>query len=235
MNLAHMEQLATDLRGPAPVLSDVAELARREQRGWKPRMAELRREGEPMSADGIYYVDTRAPHVMADFGQITLSTTSLMLWPGSWAGSNTPAGYWDVGKKWHIVVFGKFTTGITPGNLTAEIRFGTTDNAGTILATSAATALAASKTNVPWIMKVFVHARSTPSATSGLFAWGWIQTDQAGGLLTSALQPLFIPASAPAAVNVDTTAASGINIQFKRSGSTGETVTVQDLTIQAVN
>jgi hypothetical protein len=38
-----------------------------------------------------------------------------------------------------------------------------------------------------------------------------------------------MPASAPAATTVDTTAASGINLQMKRSGSTAETWITHDL------
>jgi hypothetical protein len=39
-----------------------------------------------------------------------------------------------------------------------------------------------------------------------------------------------VPAGAPTAVNVDVTAASvGFNVQIKRTGSTAETVTVQDV------
>ena len=59
--------------------------------------------------------------------------------------------------------------------------------------------------------------------------------DNTSLLIGVAANPLLIPASAAAAVNVDTTAASAINIQFKRSGSTVETVTVQDLLVEALN
>jgi hypothetical protein len=46
----------------------------------------------------------------------------------------------------------------------------------------------------------------------------------------------FIPASAPAAVTVDATAAaSGLGVQMKRSGSTAETVTTQLPVFTAVN
>lgn len=186
-------------------------------------------------SDGIFYRDGKAPFNIADFGAITLSTTSLMLWPSGGSPSATPAGYWGVGKSMKITVLGKMTTAVTPGNLTAEIRFGTADNAGTILATSAAVALTASKTNISFKLEVIVRSRAGISTASPLFAWGVLTADQAGLLIPAANNPMLIPASAAAAVNVDTTAASAINIQFKRSGSTAETVTVQDLLVEALN
>jgi hypothetical protein len=220
-------------REPAPSLIDHEEiewLMARGREGWKKRLSEM---SGPMMADSIYYRDTISKRITADFGQITLSTTSLMILNPviNWS---TIAGYWDLGKRWKITVFGKATTGTTPGNLTVEIRYGTTDAGGTILQTSAATALGASKTSISWRMEAYIHARAALGTAAGLFAWGVVTSDIAGGLLTNALQPLFIPASLAAAVNVDTTAAGGVNIQWKRSGSTGELVTVQDLIVEAL-
>lgn len=190
----------------------------------------------PRMADGPFYLDSRPPFQTGDYPQITLLTTSLMLWPSGGSPSSTPAGYWWNGKKMWLRLQGKITTAATPGNLTIEIRYGTTDNAGTILATSAATALAASKSNINWWMEAMVHCREQPSNASPLFASGWFAYDGAAGLFTTTSQnPLGIPASLPAAVNVDTTAASAINIQMKRSGSTAEVITVQDLSVFSLN
>jgi hypothetical protein len=52
--------------------------------------------------------------------------------------------------------------------------------------------------------------------------------------VASTALPIFIPTTAAAAVNVDTTLASYINVQWKRSGSTAETVTVQDLQVNSI-
>ena len=46
---------------------------------------------------------------------------------------------------------------------------------------------------------------------------------------------VFSPASAPAETGVDTTAASGFNIQIKRSGSTAETFVAWDIVFEALN
>lgn len=186
-------------------------------------------------SDGIFYRDAKAPFNIADFGAITLSTTSLMLWPSGGSPSATPAGYWTPGKTMKITIQGKITTAATPGNITIEIRYGTADNAGTILATSAAVALGATKTNISFKLEVYVRARASISSAAGLYAWGIFQPDNVAVVIPAANNPMLIPASANAAVNVDTTAASAINIQIKRSGSTAETVTVQDLLVEAVN
>lgn len=186
-------------------------------------------------ADGVFYRDARPPHTVVDFPAITLSTTSLMLWPSGGSPSATGAGYWWNGKKMKLTLFGKMTTAATPGNLTIEIRYGTTDNAGTILATSAATALTASKTNISWKMEAQVTSREGVNSAADLFAWGTFISDNTGLLIAAAANPLLIPASAAVVASVDTTVASAINIQMKRSGSTAETVTVQDLLVEALN
>jgi hypothetical protein len=196
-----------------------------------------------MAGETQNYHETRNPHTQtADYSQITLSTTSKSIMsvttdlPGS--GLTFAAGYWDVGKKWHCRMFGKATTVLTPGNLTVEIRHQTgatvADAGGTILATSGAVALTASKTNASWFIDFTVEARAAVGTAAGLFAKGFMIADSTTALLASTVQPLFIPATAAAAVNVDTTLAGTINIQWKRSGSTAETVTVQDFQVNAI-
>jgi hypothetical protein len=46
---------------------------------------------------------------------------------------------------------------------------------------------------------------------------------------------MMIPASAPAQVTVDLSAANIVSVQFKRSGSTVETMQVHDMTVLALN
>jgi hypothetical protein len=196
-----------------------------------------------MAGETQNYHETRNPHTQtADYSTITLSTTSKSIasvttdLPGS--GLTFAAGYWDIGKKWHVRMFGKATTGTTPANLTVEIRHQTgatvTDAGGTILATSGAVAMGASKTNASWFIDFTVEARAAVGTAAGLFAKGFMLADSTTALLASTVQPLFIPATAAAAVNVDTTLAGTINIQWKRSGSTAETVTVQDFQVNAI-
>jgi len=163
--------------------------------------------------------------------------TSLQLWN---AAIYTPTGggsYWWAGKELRVRAFGKMTTAATPGNLTIEIRLATTDAGGTIIATSAATALAANKTNISWCCDCYVECRAAGGASVGsLFAWGEFKYDGAGALFTTtANNPLLLPASAATATTVDLSTASGISLQMKRSGSTAETVTAQDVLFQSLN
>lgn len=197
-----------------------------------------------MAGETQNYHETRNPITQtADYTAITLATTSksIMSVTADLPGSPlqfSQQGYWQIGKKWHVRMFGKATTGTTPGNLTVEIRHQTgtavSDAGGTILATSGAVAMGASKTSASWFLDFTVEARAQVGTASGLFAKGYMIADSTTALLASTVQPLFIPATAAAAVNVDTTLAGYINIQWKRSGSTAETVTVQDVQVNAI-
>lgn len=235
MDIREMERRAALLE-PRDPRGDLAELMVREGRAWAELNERIRRGGDPVAAGETQnYHETRAPyHATADMAAVTLLTTSVNVVPlATIPGSafTTAAGYWDLGKKIEIVLFGKFTTVLTPGNLTIEIRYqtgATTEAGGTILATSPAVALTASKTNISWWLTAQIEARGLPSTASPLFAWGKFMSDQAGLLIPAANNPMLIPASAAASVNVDTTLAGAVTIQMKRSGSTVETVTVQD-------
>lgn len=185
-------------------------------------------------ADGLFYQDTREPFIGADIAAVTLAATNKALYPTS----NFPVlggqYFARIGKKLHIVIFGRMTTGATPGNLTLGVLYGTgADANGVVLASSGAVALAASQTNLSWQMDIMVHARSLGTAGT-LFAAGIFQCNPA--LIASTAQPVMIPASAPVVSGAcDLTAALIISLQALRSGSTAETMTVHDLKVVAVN
>jgi hypothetical protein len=184
-------------------------------------------------ADGLFYNDNRTPHIQADIAAVTLSTTDLPLYPVG----NFPilgANYFGYsGKKLKIRLFGRITTGATPGNGTFDIYWGNGTAAnGTIIASSATVALTASQTNLSWFLECETHARAQGSSGS-LFLTGWCAFNNA--VIANTLQPLLIPASAPAAVTVDLTQANIISVQFKRSGSTAETMQVHDMDVIAMN
>lgn len=185
-------------------------------------------------ADGLFYNDLREPFIAADIAAVTLSTTDLPLY----GQSNFPVlggqYFARVGKKLHIRTFGKITTGTTPGNGTFDIYYGTGAAAnGVLLASSAAFALTASQTNLSWELYLSIHCRSIGS-TGTLFVDGLVSFNP--GVVASTLQPLMIPASAAVVSGAcDLTAALIISVQFKRSGSTAETMTVQDISVIAMN
>ena len=183
-------------------------------------------------ADGLHYADRRTPFMSADQAAVTLSTTAKALYTTS-AFPVLGGHYFSlIGKKLVLQLFGKITTAATPGNGSFDIYYGTgADANGVLLASSAALALSASQTNLSWNCIVSVSCRSTGS-TGTLFCQGIAEFNNA--VLASTLQPMMIPASAAVVSGAcDLTASLIISVQFKRSGSTAETMTVQDMDVIA--
>lgn len=232
MTLEQMQARATMLAPSLPLLDEAAELAELEQQDWKKRFARLLAGGEPVAADSIFYNDLREPFMAADQAAVTLATTDKAMYTAS-AHPVFGGQYWArVGKKVKYRAFGKITTALTPGNLTIDIYYGTgADANGTILASSAAQTLVASQTNISWELEFCVSCRSIGSAGT-LFVDGRATF----GTAVIAAGTFLIPASAAVvSAGVDLTSANVISIQFKRSGSTVETATTQDLEVIALN
>lgn len=183
--------------------------------------------------DGPFYVDTRAPHFAADAAAVTLLTTALPLLTNT----NLPVlggsyfGY--VGKAVRMKLYGRMTTGATPGNMQAVLYLGNNSAAnGTVIAQTAATALTASQTSLTWDWEILVRCRAIGSS-GALIAHGMFNANV--GVVASTLQPVMMPASAPASVTVDLTAANFLSPQFLRSGSTAETIQVHEFLFEALN
>lgn len=185
-------------------------------------------------AGGQFYLDMMEPNIFADITAVTLATTAKALYPVS----NFPIiggqFFARLGRKLHIRLQGRITTAATPGNGSFDIYYGTgADANGVVLASSAALALTASQTNLSWWLDVYVHVRSLGAAGT-LFCTGKAHFNV--GVLASTLQPMMIPASAPAVSGAcDLNAANIISVQFKRSGSTAETMQVHDMDVVAYN
>lgn len=183
--------------------------------------------------DGPFYVDSRAPHIAADVAAVTLSTTMLPLMPNS----NLPvlgASYFGfIGKAVRLRMWGRMTTGATPGNMQAALYWGNNTAAnGTVVVQSAATALVASGTNLTWELEFIVRCRAIGSS-GALIGHGMFNANI--GLVAAANQPIMLPASAPASVTVDLTQANFLSPQFLRSGSTAETIQVHESVFEAIN
>ena len=182
--------------------------------------------------DAQFYRDLRAPFLTVPVAAVTLAATNKALY----ANANTPAmgkDYWWAGKTINVRVFGQITTGITPGNLSLSVFYGSgVDATGTNLGSSAALTLIASQTNISWWATFTVRCISI-GATGTLFMTGKAEF---GTAVIAAGQAL-IPASAPAVSgSCDLTAASNvITLQAARTGSTGETMQVVDLQVEALN
>jgi hypothetical protein len=183
-------------------------------------------------SDGLFYNDLREPFIAADISPVTLLATDLALYP---AGNFPVLGgqyFSRVGKKLRIRLMGKITTALTPGNGTWDIYYGTGGAAnGVLLQSSPALTLIASQSNISWNAEFFVSCRST-GATGTLFCDGFGHMNAA----VMAAGEFWVPAATAVVSGAcDLTAALIISVQFKRSGSTAETMAVQDMEVVAMN
>lgn len=184
--------------------------------------------------DGLFYSDLREPFIATDVAAVTLAATAKALYP---AGAFPALGgqyFVRVGKKLRIRLFGRMTTGVTPGNGSFNVYYGSgADAAGVVLMTGTPVALAATGTNLSWAFEAFIHCRSTGAAGT-LFCTGRALFPL--GLHAATVGPILLPASAPAVSGAcDLTAANIISVQYLRSGSTAETMQVHDLEVVAMN
>lgn len=173
--------------------------------------------------------ETIDPLVSADEAAVTLATTYKALIPTGRYNLGTQF-FNKIGRKLRIRAFGKITTVLTPGNGQMGILFGTNADAnGVTVCQSAAFALTASQTNLSWEAEFYISARSL-GATGTLFGTGRLLFNNA--VVANTLQPIMIPASAAAvSAACDLTGVLISSLQFLRSGSTVETMTVQDYDI----
>lgn len=184
--------------------------------------------------DGAFYRDLREPFMpAAELAAVTLAATNKALYPLSNFPSLGSQYFGRVGKKVAIRAFGKITTALTPGNLTLALLYGTgADANGVVLASSAAQVLIASQTNISWEVDLKVRCCSI-GATGTL----WVTGRATFGAAVIAAGTFLIPASAGVVSGAcDLTSSSLIlSLQALRSGSTAETMTVQDMEVEALN
>lgn len=185
-------------------------------------------------ADGIFYNDLREPHFVSDLAPVTLAATAKALYTPS--AFPVLGGQYFVrpGKKLKIRLFGKMTTVLTPGNGSFNVYYGNgADANGVLLMTGTPVALSASQTNLSWRAEINVRCVSTGSAGT-LYCTGHAHFHVS--LIASTLQPILLPASAAAVSGAcDLTAANIISVQYLRSGSTAETMAVQDMDVVSMD
>lgn len=187
-----------------------------------------------MADNGSFFWDTREPFFANDLATVTLAATAKALYTPSAFPFLGGQYFARVGKKLRVRLFGKMTTGITPGNGSFNVLYGDgTDANGVVLMTGSPVALTASQTNVSWETTVFVRCVTLGSAGT-LYCTGKAHFNV--GVIASILQPIMLPASAAAVSGAcDLTAAKIISVQYLRSGSTAETMTVQDMEVTPCN
>ena len=185
-------------------------------------------------ADGLFYNDLREPFVTVAPAAVTLTTTAKALYTTSQFPTLGGNYFARVGKKIRIRLFGQITTAATPGNGSFNVYYGSgADATGVVLMTGTPVALTAAQTNLSWTAEIIVTCRTTGSAGT-LFCTGKAHFNNA--VIASTLQPILLPASAPAVSGAcDLTAANIISVQYLRSGSTVETIQVLEMEVTALN
>lgn len=184
--------------------------------------------------DAIYLAYAKEPFISADVPAVTLSTVNKALYPPSSFPALPAQFFQHVNQKMIVEVFGRISTGATPGNLTLSLLFGNgADADGVVLVASAAQVLLATQTNVSWSARFVVHCRALGAfAVNGaLFAVG----EAKFGVTVIAAGSFLLPATAPAAVACDLLKPSIFSLQALRSGSTAETMQIQDMLVTTIN
>lgn len=195
------------------------------------------RDGEAIpqiagGADGIYYVDTRQPFLLADQSSVTLATTSKMLWAvGASSPTILPANYWTLGKTLRLTAFLKWTTG-TAGNITFGMAYGAADNPSCIV-NSKTVAKIASVGPFGVYIQGFATCRSLGTAGT-LSMWGFAYPSIDAVLSTN--QPLPFPNDGTTVVStIDTTVGTNaLSFQAKMSAGT-DTIVATSIALEAMN
>lgn len=230
-----VEHLERELRDPGTFLvmpsnvslDELFCLMEAEERRWPRHMREIFESGAALAADGIHYLDQKEPHMTAAQSAVTLATTDKLIIPAAFT-TNWSSGFGGKpGKTAYWTYYGSITTALTPGNIGVELYWGTADAGGTLLASSAALALVASQTTIPFRVEAYLKNRGPYGSACSVLPWAICKFGTA--VIASPNDHFIVPSGAPTAVNIDATAASGFNCQVKRSGSTAETLTVQDV------
>lgn len=184
-------------------------------------------------ADGLFYVDTREPHIVTDVAAVTMAATAKALYPAA-AFPVLGGQYFNrPGKMLKICLWLKMVLGATPGNFSFQPMWGSgADNTGTVTCvTGTPIALTASVTKCGYAE--FVTRCITTGSAGTLQTTGWSIWDQL--IIANTLQPILIPtAGAAASAALDLTAANIISIQVLQSGTAG-TIQVQQLQVEALN
>lgn len=183
-------------------------------------------------ADGLFYLDTREPHLVTDVTAVTLTTTAKALYPAS-AFPVLGGQYFNrPGKAIRICLWLKFVMPGTPGNFSFNVHWGTGADANGTLICVAGTPVALTNATGAGYTEFTVRCLTTGTAGT-LQGTGWAIVNP--GVIASTLQPIMYPlAGAAASASLDLTAANIVSVQALQSGTAG-TVQVQQMQVIALN
>ena len=184
-------------------------------------------------ADGLFYLDTREPHLVTDITAITMAATAKALYPAA-AFPVLGGQYFNrPGKALKICLWQKMVLAGTPGNFSYQVFWGTgADANGTQICTAGTpVALTGSVTKCGYA-EFTIRCLTTGTAgtlqCTGVAWWDHL-------ILASTLQPIMVPtAGAAASGSLDLTAALIPSVQVLQSGTAG-TIQVQELKVIALN
>lgn len=187
------------------------------------QLKEAKKKPRLKAAFGIAGLVNPTDVMVADQTPITGASEAL-LYPYHFGAINP--SFWQIGQAVKLTVIGKITSAAsTPGNWTTTVRWGQT-TAGTSLAASAALALATTQTNITFIIELYIVCRATGSGSAGsLIVIGTVNGGTGVTLFTTGPQAA-IPASAPAAVAVDTSIYNALLVD-STLGSASDSQTAQ--------
>jgi hypothetical protein len=179
--------------------------------------------------DGMNYVDHKLPFIVAGLSVINLTTTYQNLVNFTSMPVFGP-NYWQYpGKAIRVRAIGLSTTGATPGTLTFSFLYGpATPGSGTTLAGVSVT-WTASQTNMTFIAELQVRCRTL---IGGGFQGNLLA---AGRMLLQGTGLFALPPTGLAVQTVDFAQPFCIVPQASRSGSTAESLTVQEIMYEALN
>jgi hypothetical protein len=135
------------------------------------------------------------------------------------------AGYWQVGKTWHIVAAGRISCVITtPGTFRLDLRMG----AVTVFDTLALPLNTVAQTTVPWFMEFYVTCRVAGSGTAAqLFGQGTLRSTAFLAVPAVATGPwagaIVVPYNVAPALGTgfDSTIANAFDFRFTQTAATG--------------
>ena len=185
-------------------IAEILQLAEYEERSWNDKLGRIT---GPKAGYGPFRQMLDGAICLADQTAVT-GTTETAMWPTAQY-TGFAANQLRAGQVWQLTAFGVLTTAASSqGNITLTPRFGTSSG-GTALGASAATALAASASNVAWQLEYVMVVRSVGAAgaNSNVVGSGQFTTTVAA---IAASTGNTIPFGSTASVAVDLSVASGI-------------------------
>lgn len=227
MDLAQMERRATLLERD-PLFAELMELASEQEGEWNERLGRIT---GPKAGYGPFRQMYDGAVALSDQDAVT-GTTEVAMWPtAQYTGFG--ANQLRAGQKWQLTAFGKITTASSSqGNITITPRFGTSTS-GTALGASAATALAASASNVPWFMQYCFTVRSVgkAGANSNVVGCGFFTSTVAAIAAATGNMVVF---GSTGSVAVDLSVASGLFMGVTM-GSASDSLTTFDVMLESLN